>query len=204
VQRAFVRRSDAERDHKRHDARNADRRAGNRAAENSLFIRPPNSQLITAPKSGAKIIRLKKLFSVITFLFGQIQHHFDHCCSKTLRSKNSCAYSFFAATESINLSAPNSLALRLIFQSKVFRRCVRAPVRQRINRAATRRFRANWRNRAIQIEYKRNRRFRFQVRRLKPPRFCARFGCRKNSLRLRSKRFQRNGARRIRDAVRKV
>ena len=33
--------------------------------KSSLFIRLPNSQLITAPASGAKIIRLKKLFSVI-------------------------------------------------------------------------------------------------------------------------------------------
>jgi len=34
--------------------------------KSSLFIRLPNSQLITAPASGAKIIRLKKLFSVIS------------------------------------------------------------------------------------------------------------------------------------------
>ena len=33
--------------------------------KSSLFAFFPNSQLITAPRSGAKIIRLKKLFSVI-------------------------------------------------------------------------------------------------------------------------------------------
>jgi hypothetical protein len=33
--------------------------------KSSLFIRFPNSQLITAPTSGAKIIKLRKLFSVI-------------------------------------------------------------------------------------------------------------------------------------------
>jgi hypothetical protein len=62
-----VRRSDAEGYHKGDDTRNSDCRASDRAAKKFVFNRPPISQLITAPTSGAKIIRLKKLFSVILY-----------------------------------------------------------------------------------------------------------------------------------------
>src|ERR1044072_696650 len=39
--------------------------------KSSLFIRLPKNQLIIAPASGAKIIRLRKLFSVISILILQ-------------------------------------------------------------------------------------------------------------------------------------
>src|SRR5215203_3421871 len=39
---------------------------------------PPMSQLITAPKSGAKMIILKRLFSIIKVLSVQTQCHLDH------------------------------------------------------------------------------------------------------------------------------
>src|SRR4051794_35048557 len=44
----------------------------------SFRRRPPISQLIRAPSSGAKMIMLKRLFSVITILVVQTYRHLDH------------------------------------------------------------------------------------------------------------------------------
>src|SRR5215204_1964906 len=49
----------------------------------SFFNRPPISQLMTAPKSGAKMTMLSKLFSIIRSLIAQFEHHLAHRGYKT-------------------------------------------------------------------------------------------------------------------------